>query len=113
MGDVVDIITLIDYFQQGITDDFSQIHQDIYGNDNISYDIILDSKVFYILQIPQDIITYNDQAVETEISSNSSSSSSKVNLITKELYWIIYVLAGFIISIIMYNLLKICKSSKT
>ena len=104
--DTVDIITLLDYFEQGITDTFSQIHQDIYANEHIPYDIVLDPKVFYIVQIPENIITHDEHDIQ-QVHATSDINEDET-MLSKQLYWIIYVLAGFIVSLLLYKIKQTC-----
>ncbi len=82
----VDIFTLMNYLQDGVTDSFSSLHTTLSASD-----ISLDSNVYFVAQTPS---TTSYQAAS--VSSSSSTSSN-----TNDLAWYIYVAGGFVAGLLL------------
>ena len=88
----IDILTLIQYLQEGTQDSFSELHNYFEQSPDVSTDAVIDTNVFFVSQTPATIYE------AATISSSSSSSSSG-------LAWFYYVAAGIVVGVIAVNVM--------
>jgi hypothetical protein len=91
--------TLIAYLQDGIADEYSDLHS--YFATEVNNEVILDTNVFFVSQSPQDLY-----AVSASSSTNSSADSG--------LEWYYYVACGAIVGILLVSgVYNTCASKKS
>jgi hypothetical protein len=88
----IDILTLIQYLQEGTQDSFSELHTYFTQSPDVSSDVSLDANVFFVSQTPSAIYE------AAQIASSSSSTTS-------DFAWYYYVAAGVVVGMIIVNVM--------
>jgi hypothetical protein len=88
-ADTVSVIDLLQYLENGVMDTFSELHEYLGMNEDISSDITFDHTVYFVAQTPATI--YQEAAVSSNVDTTSS---------TDSLAWYYYAAAGVVIGLI-------------
>merc|ERR1711975_64279 len=97
----IDIISLMEYLENGIMDTFSALHT--YVAQDLPVDVALDHTVFFVAQQPSTI--YESASIEADTASSQSSS---------ELAWYYYAIIGLLVGfVVVFGASKLFGASKS
>jgi hypothetical protein len=91
--DTVDIVTLFEYFEFGISDDMSEIHLWLHEDDSVPTSSRLDPTVFFVQQIPN----------EMKVSSVKAGFGEHIE--TDNASWYMFMAVGFIAIILLCSII--------
>ena len=89
----IDILTLIQYLQEGTQDSFSEFHTYFEQSPDVSSDVSIDTNVYFVSQTPSAIYE------AAQVSTSSSTSSSGLS-------WFYYVAAGVVIGSVIVKIMS-------